>query len=46
MKIMDDILIIYRRNILLNFINRKYLKINLKTSKFEKKRSNGLNDSP
>ena len=46
MKIMDDILIIYRRNILLDFINRKLLKIQLKTSKFEKKRSNGLNDSP
>ena len=43
--IMDDLLVIYRRNILLDFITRESLKMNLSTSKIDKKESNGLNDS-
>ena len=43
--IMDDLLVIYRRNILLDFITRESLKMNLTTSKIDKKESNGLNDS-
>jgi len=41
----EDLLVIYRKNILLDFIKDKALIIHIQTSSIENSESNGLNDS-